>query len=526
MQKSSANDNGNGPLQGHEPAPDRKKSATAVDPFLRALDLASQGIVLADLDGQVTALNAEAARLLRYTASIAIGSNFWDVVPDEISELHRKATYRTVLATGHYAFQAHDAFEDLWIEYAFTRRSDGYVVNLTDVSAAQKLQRLLEQSERRNRLIFEANPNAMWIFDASSLRIIAVNAAAMGFYGIRRSAFMKLKMGALFPDGEGAALLSALEPLKTAGDVQLTPQICKQKKGDGELVLVELACGRISWSDQRAVLVSIADVTERHLADRDLRRENTELEETLQDTRAELDNTSRDLAAFTYALSNDLQGPLHAADGFATMLAEKYSTVLAGPGRHYVSRIQASTRQLAGLVDDLRSLVQLPRLAGAPEWFDIKPICDSLIEELHSHHPGRDITVEVASGLMLRGDRVLVTTALKALLDNAWKFTSKKPESWVRISLRPTERPEERILQVSDNGTGFDAAYTDILFTAFKRLHSSSVFPGNGLGLAIVKRVADRHGGRVWAETSATGASFSMSFPRGGTRPGAGTEAS
>jgi len=70
------------------------------------------------------------------------------------------------------------------------------------------------------------------------------------------------------------------------------------------------------------------------------------------------------------------------------------------------------------------------------------------------------------------------------------------------------------VLQVSDNGNGFDPSYSDKLFTAFQRLHSAADFPGNGLGLAIVKRVAETHGGRVWAETSATGASFFMAFPQ------------
>jgi PAS domain-containing protein len=214
---------------------DKPRPDLAASPSLQDLDLAGHGIVLVDGNGRITALNAAAVRLLRCSESAALGGDFWDTVADEISELHRQATDQTVLAKGHYAFQAHDAFADNWIEYAFTRCGDGYVVNLTDVSEAQKLQRLLAQSERRNLLLFESNPNAMWIFDVMSLRLIAVNAASMGFYGLRRSEFLKLKMGDLFPDGEGAALLSALGPLKTAGDVQLTQQICKQKKGDGEL---------------------------------------------------------------------------------------------------------------------------------------------------------------------------------------------------------------------------------------------------------------------------------------------------
>ena len=73
--------------------------------------------------------------------------------------------------------------------------------------------------------------------------------------------------------------------------------------------MVELACARIAWDGRDVVLVSIVDMTERHLADRTLRRENAEMEQSLAQLRLELVPTQRDLAAFSEALSNDLQGP-------------------------------------------------------------------------------------------------------------------------------------------------------------------------------------------------------------------------
>ena len=67
---------------------------------------------------------------------------------------------------------------------------------------------------------------------------------------------------------------------------------------------------------------------------------------------------------------------------------------------------------------------------------------------------------------------------------------------------------------ITDNGAGFDAAYTEKLFKPFQRLHSSADFPGNGLGLAIVKRVAERHHGSVWAKTDQFGATFFLALPQ------------
>jgi len=155
------------------------------------------------------------------------------------------------------------------------------------------------------------------------------------------------------------------------------------------------------------VLVSLADVTDRHLADRALRRENAEFEEEVARLQGELKATSRDLAAFTYALSNDLQGPLHAVNGFASMLAEKYSVVLDEAGRHYIDRIQASTRQLAKLVADLRILVQLPKLSGHPEKINLEGVSSVLIDDLHKRDPLRVVTVEMDLSVTLWADRGL-----------------------------------------------------------------------------------------------------------------------
>ncbi|MDO9215784.1 MAG: ATP-binding protein, partial [Lacisediminimonas sp.] len=122
----------------------------------------------------------------------------------------------------------------------------------------------------------------------------------------------------------------------------------------------------------------------------------------------------------------------------------------------------------------------------------------------------------MADTLSVVGDRRLLGIALACLLENAWKFTSKRAEAWIKVALLPGKRLDELVLVVSDNGAGFDADYGEKLFSAFQRLHSSADFPGNGLGLAIVKGVAARHGGEVWAESAGqSGASFFMLLPQG-----------
>jgi light-regulated signal transduction histidine kinase (bacteriophytochrome) len=147
-----------------------------------------------------------------------------------------------------------------------------------------------------------------------------------------------------------------------------------------------------------------------------------------------------------------------------------------------------------------------------PREVDLSAAARAIGEELAGEDPDRRVTFAIAEHMTVTGDAQLLDVALRNLLGNAWKFTSRTPEAEITVG---TElREGERAYFVRDNGAGFDARYGDKLFIPFQRLHGEDEFPGTGIGLATVQRIVRRHGGRVWAE-GATGKGATVWFTLG-----------
>jgi light-regulated signal transduction histidine kinase (bacteriophytochrome) len=199
-------------------------------------------------------------------------------------------------------------------------------------------------------------------------------------------------------------------------------------------------------------------------------------------------------------------------NGFSQALLEDYADKLDGQGKNYLQQVRAASREMAQLIDDVLQLARVTRSEMRQEPVDLSALAHSVVAELRERDPGRSVAVQITEGMLTYGDKRLFRIMLANLLDNAWKFTSKKEQP--KIVFGCEQKDGETFYFVRDNGAGFDMAFADKLFGAFQRLHTAHEFEGTGIGLATVQRIINRRGGRVWAEGAVDqGATFYFTVP-------------
>ncbi|MEC5396488.1 sensor histidine kinase [Uliginosibacterium sp. H1] len=258
--------------------------------------------------------------------------------------------------------------------------------------------------------------------------------------------------------------------------------------------------------------ISYHDACQRELAREELGRVNATLEERVRRRTSELEQTNRELVAFSYTISHDLRAPLRAINGFAHALREDYGDRLDDQGREYLERVYRGSIRMGELIDELLSLANISRQPLSITTLNLSTIAEDISSELRTADPGREVLFDIQPGIQVEGDEVLLRNALYNLLHNAWKFTRSRRPAVITVS-EQDDREHKRII-VADNGVGFDMAHAKRLFQPFQQLHARQGFGGTGIGLASVRRIIERHGGRIWVESVPDeGTQFSFTMP-------------
>jgi signal transduction histidine kinase len=325
--------------------------------------------------------------------------------------------------------------------------------------------------------------------------------------GLGVGQFELLLTDLMMPEMDGISLISAAREIDAdLGAIVMTGH------GTIDTAVQAMKGGALDYILKPFKLNVILPVIARALDMRRLRLENAALQESERRRAGELAIAYRDLEAFSYSISHDLRAPLRAIAGFAQVLEEDFGHALGAEGVRLVRIIRdgggSMDRLIVGLLDFFRASRQ-PLVQGL---VDMSALAQAAAQEMLTAYEGSPPLLEIGELPPCSGDATVLRQVWCNLIGNALKYSAKRARPQIHVGGH-TEGLES-IYMVEDNGTGFDMKYAAKLFRVFQRLHSAQEFAGTGVGLAIVQRIIERHGGRIWADSSPDhGARFRFALP-------------
>ncbi len=249
------------------------------------------------------------------------------------------------------------------------------------------------------------------------------------------------------------------------------------------------------------------EVAERQRAEQALHELTGQLELQVRARTAELVATNRELEAFAYSAAHDLRTPLRTIAGFSQILLVEHISDGEDDERATLQRICDAAVRMGKLIDGLLTLARLTRTTIHESEVDLAALAREHLEELRSSAPERSLVTSIPEHLLAWGDARLLRLVVGNLLDNAVKFSASRGFAHIEVGQTSTEHGPAYF--VRDDGVGFDARGSGLLFGQFQSLHRDRDFTGLGVGLAAVDRIVRRHNGRVWAESEfGKGATF------------------
>jgi signal transduction histidine kinase/HAMP domain-containing protein len=380
-----------------------------------------------------------------------------------------------------------------------------------------------------NRMLDEIKEREQRLSASEERLRVALGAADMGtwrYYPERRESMIDENYRRIYglPAGNGTAnageLLSRIFPddrerIRTALE-QLIVDPTAQYALDYRVLAPD---GKVRWVRDRGRVVrraddsidyitgALVDITERKQAEEEIYRLNRDLEQRVIERTAQLEQSNRELEAFTYSVSHDLRGPLRHMSGYAEIVHDDPASKLSDEARTCLGRISGAATRLSRLVDSLLNLGRVGRQELVLQRIRLDDLVTAALRELESETKNRRVEWHRQRLPIVDCDPSLMHIVFVNLISNALKYSRPRDVAIIHIGMQ-VENGETAVL-VRDNGVGFDPRFQAKLFGVFERLHSATAFEGTGIGLATVDRIIKKHGGRIWAKSAVDeGATF------------------
>ncbi|HEU0135953.1 MAG TPA: ATP-binding protein, partial [Flavobacterium sp.] len=408
---------------------------------------------------------------------------------------------------------------DAWFDIASVKVGEnGVVITFADVLEQKTAAEKIEEQKRLLDNILTGSTNGISVTEfvrdkqgaVIDCRTILANDAAINIAGIPKDLYL-------------TKLLSEIEPMMLRSPYF---EMCVATLESGNPFITQY----FLELSKRWLEVSVSRMDDNHLIH--IFTDVTSVKEVqLQKDRLveELKRSNQSLGEFAHAASHDMKEPLRKIRTFSSRLQLNLADTLDEKDAGYIERIDIAAERMQLLVDDL---LEFSHVSERPREMDVINLNDKVKKVLAD----LDLLIEekaatVAVGLLptVSGNKRQLQQLFYNLISNALKYSkpSTAPEIKIEsrivnssevvdvVDLRSEQKNQDfHLIEVRDNGIGFESDYAETIFRMFKRLHGKAEYSGTGVGLSIAKKVVENHNGYIWATSEINvGSTFHILLP-------------
>jgi PAS domain S-box-containing protein len=462
------------------------------------VDTSDDLICVTELDGRFRWVNRAYTRKLGYAAGMLEGVNAFSLChPDDVEAVIAAARNEQNAITVGFRYKH---VNGNWLDLEMSRRiAYDEVGNRTGVVIISRDVTERKQAEERFRLLAEHSPIGIYIAQDREIKY-----ANPRFEQLTGFAMDELKgldpLALVLAEDRQLVHDNAVAMLKGERLSEYEYRILN-KGGEVRWIMENLVS--IEYQGRRAALGNYIDITDRKHAE-------GELEKTLH----ELGRSNEELGQFAYVASHDLQEPLRMVASFTQLLARRYKGKLDDDADEFIRYAVDGVNRMQQLINDLLDYSRVGTRGNPMVEVDCEKVLARVLDSLYARIEETGAIVDVGVLPALQADAMQMEQLFQNLVGNALKY---RGDAVPHVTVSATPEGGEWHFQVKDNGIGIDPAYAERIFIIFQRLHGKEEYEGTGIGLAICKKIVDRHGGRIWVESSpGQGSTFHITLPSGG----------
>ncbi len=405
------------------------------------------------------------------------------------------------------------------LHMAPVRQGEGETLGLSlivqDVTHLRRREQALDDREAHFQAVADMAPVMIWMTDPTGW-CTYLNARWQEYTGQTPE------------EGRGYGWVDAVHPDDAARAKELFVAHNRARSGFRQEYRLRDRDGRYRWMVDAAsprldeagaflgFIGSVVDIDDRKRAELEREQLVGELEARVAARTRALELRNRDLQHFAYVATHDLQEPLRKMQTLVGLLHEEHKTFIPPDALSVLDRIEQGANRMSQLLADAVAFTRLDQ--HERPWIRVN-VGDLAREaaadlDLALRESGALLRIEAEAEVV--ADAPQLRQLLNHLLLNAIKYRRPDAPPQVRVTAQWVEEAGAPLcrIRVADNGMGFDPQYAARIFEPFERLHKRGEFSGTGMGLTICRRIAERHGGRIYAEAiPGEGSVFTFDMP-------------